>query len=133
MHCHFCSGVFSSAVLSATVNRFRRVCGALVAVLVLGALIANPAAESAPGPQSCGLYTTSQGDFALVVQSGNVTCQEARGVFDRMFAGQATSITRNGSMIDAYKCVGNPAGIYSETGVLSYCEGNGARFELRNP
>lgn len=82
---------------------------------------------------SCGLYGTGQGDFALVVQSGSVTCEEAREVFDHIFAGKGTPIARNGSIVDGYECVGNPAGAYRETGILNYCEGNSARFELRNP
>ena len=48
-----------------------------------------------------------------------------------------TSATRkprsHGAMVDGYDCVGNPYGVYGETGVLSHCDGNSAHFELSDP
>jgi hypothetical protein len=103
-------------------------------VLLVGLTIAHsPTAAADPGPQPCGPYTTNQGNFALAVTAGSVSCQQARGVFDDFFAGRGTQTARNGSTVDGFACVGNPAGAYQVTGVLSFCDGSGAHIELRNP
>ncbi|CAM2740948.1 VWA domain-containing protein [Skermania piniformis] len=95
-----------------------------------GCALEQASSTSTEGWQSCGLYRTDQGEFELVVQPAD-RCAEAREVFDRMFAGDGVPVARNAVVIDAYTCVGNPAGAASETGVLSYCEYHQARFELR--
>ena len=114
-------------------NWIARICSALFAAPALFAVVNIPAAQSAAGQQSCGLHGTNQGSFALVVQSGALTCQQARAVFDDMFAGKGTQTSRNGSAVDGYACTGNPAGAFHDTGVLSFCDGNGVHLELRNP
>jgi len=54
-----------------------------------------------------------------------------RIVIDDDMAGKGTKTARNASTVDGWNCVGNPAGIYSETGVLSYCESPpNARIEI---
>ena len=103
--------------------------------LALGGMMVGVAPEAAAGPVfNPAEYQTDQGNFALVVRSGDgVTCQQARGVFDDWFAGKGTETARNGATVDGYACTGNPAGAHHESGILSYCEGNGAYFSLRNP
>jgi hypothetical protein len=50
---------------------------------------------------------------------------------DDDMAGKGTKPSRNGSTVDGWNCFGNPAGVYSETGVLSYCESPpNARIEI---
>lgn len=50
---------------------------------------------------------------------------------DDCFAGKGTPFARNGSTVDGWQCVGNPAGTYSETGILDYCESPpNARIEI---
>jgi hypothetical protein len=43
-------------------------------------------------------------------------------IMDDDLAGKGTRTARNASTVDGWNCVGNPGGIYSETGVLSWCE-----------
>lgn len=86
--------------------------------------------------QSCGLRNEQGSDRpdgnAMLVATG-ATCAQASAVFDDWAAGKGTPYARNGATVDGYNCVGNPAGVYSQTGVLSYCDGSGAHFELRDP
>jgi hypothetical protein len=92
----------------------------------------SPVAEAAT---KCGSYTPplNQGSFNLVVTAGSISCAQARSILDDNFAGKATPTSRNTGDVDGYSCSGNPAGIFSETGVLSYCEANGVHFELQTP
>jgi len=106
---------------------------AVPALLIGGAIIAvAPLAHA----QTCGLRYVQGSDRpdkqAALIANG-VTCEQARAVFDDLFSGKGNSYARNGSMVDGYNCVGNPGGVYSQTGVLSYCDGNGAHIELRDP
>lgn len=87
---------------------------------------------------SCGLYqlpaalaSSNPGSFALVVTSGQIDCSQARAILADQAAGKGTPILRNSAAVDGYTCVGNPGGTYSETGVLSYCEAGGVRFEVQ--
>jgi hypothetical protein len=98
-----------------------------------GCRLATATPSATPGPQQCGLYKTDQGDYALVVQSGSASCDTARTLFDRMFRGEGKSLSRQSVQIDDYKCTGNSAGAFDETGVLSYCEQVGIRIQLRKP
>ena len=95
-------------------------------------VLESPIAEAAT---RCGSYTPpgNQGSFDLVVTAGSISCAQARGILDDNFAGKATPTSRNSGDVDGYSCVGNPSGIFSETGVLSYCEANGVHFELQTP
>lgn len=109
---------------------------AIVPVLMLGATVIAVAPQAQA--QSCGVYSlppqisqSNPGTFMLSVRSGDVSCQQARQVMDDDMAGKGTKTARNASTVDGWNCVGNPAGIYSETGVLSYCESPpNARIEI---
>src|ERR1700724_3339785 len=99
-----------------------------------GTLIAGaPQAQA----QACGAYPLpSQGaaskpaTFTLVV-AGGVTCEQDHGIFDDWFAGKGVKTARNASTDDGWNCVANPAGVYDETGVLSWCESSPNRIEIR--
>ena len=103
------------------------------ALLMGGAIIAiAPSAQA----QTCGLRYdegSNRPDKQAALIANGVTCERARAVFDDFFSGKGTSYARNGAMVDGYNCVGNPGGVYGETGVLSHCDGNGPHFELRDP
>lgn len=113
-----------------------RIVTAATAFVMFGAsaaaIITAPLAEAS---SECGSYTPpiNQGSFTLVITQGAVTCAQARGILDDNFAGKGTPTARNAATVDGYDCVGNPAGTFSETGVLSYCEADGVHFELRRP
>ncbi|MGN6336506.1 hypothetical protein [Mycobacterium sp.] len=107
---------------------------ATLAMLVLGgAVVATaPVAQA----QSCGLrYVegSNRPDMNAALIANGVTCERAGVVFDDLFAGKGDHYARNGVTVDGYNCVGNPAGVYGQTGVLNYCDGGGAHFELRDP
>lgn len=109
---------------------------AAAALSVFGAAAATTLVAPVAGASTdCGLYTPplNQGSFNLVITQGTVACAQARGVLDDNFAGKGTPTARNAGTVDGYLCTGNPAGIYSETGVLSFCDANGVHFELRKP
>jgi hypothetical protein len=107
----------------------KRHCHALVPALLLGMGGAVVAVAPQAQAQTCGAYSlppglaeSNPGTFTLTVRSGDVSCQQARQVMDDDMAGKGTKTARNGSTVDGWNCVGNPAGVYSETGVLSFCE-----------
>ena len=91
----------------------------------------------APQAQTCGVYSLpprlaqgNPGTFILNVR-GEVSCQQARTIMNDWNAGKGTQTARNASTVDGWDCVGNPAGVYGETGVLSYCESpSSARIEI---
>ena len=109
-----------------------------LALLMGGTGIALAPPALADQLQSCGAYQLSPaaaagnpGTFVLAIRGTN--CQQARLVMSDWDAGKGTKTARNASTVDGYNCVGNPGGIYDETGELSYCEGNGAYFAIRKP
>ncbi len=109
---------------------------AAAALFMLGAAASATALIPVAGASTdCGSYTPpiNQGSFNLTVTQGAITCAQARGVLDDNFAGKATPTARNAGTVDGYLCTGNPAGVFSETGVLSFCDANGVHFELRKP
>jgi hypothetical protein len=108
------------------------------ATLTVFGAVALPAIDipTAAASTNCGSYTpvqAHQGDFNLVITTGNIGCAHARTILDDWDAGKGTQIARNGSEVDGYLCTGNPAGAYSDTGVLSFCDANGVHFELQKP
>jgi hypothetical protein len=111
---------------------------ALFPALLLGVSGAVMAVAPQAQAQTCGVYSlppqlaqSNPGTFTLSVRSGDVSCQQARQVMDDDMAGKGTKTARNASTVDGWNCVGNPAGVYSETGVLSYCESpSNARIEI---
>ena len=103
---------------------------------MMGAATATAALAPVAGASTdCGPYTPplNQGSFKLIVPHGGISCAQARGVLDDECAGKATPAARNAGTVDGYLRTENPAGIYSETGVLSFCDGNGDHFELCKP
>jgi hypothetical protein len=108
----------------------------IVPGLVLGATMVGIAPTPVAQAQFCGLRhsdgSTRPDKNAALIANG-VTCEQASAVFNDWFGGKGTQTARNAATVDGYDCVGNPGGVYSQTGVLSYCDGNGAHFELRDP
>lgn len=114
---------------------------AAIPALMGGAIITvAPQAQAGPVFQSCGAYQlpaesarVNPGPHALIVRQGDgVSCGQAHGVFDDLFSGKGTrTASRNVSMVDGYQCTGSFGAEYTETGVLTYCEGNGVWFSIR--
>jgi hypothetical protein len=131
------SGLRSAKGSNTAMGHTRRGSAALFSMVgllaVAGLVLPSPIAGAAT---DCGSYTPpqlNQGSFNLVIGSGNIDCSQARAVLADWDAGKGTQTSRNGSNVDGYACTGNPAGVYSETGVLSFCDAGGAHLELQKP
>ncbi|WP_082778026.1 serine/threonine protein kinase [Tsukamurella pseudospumae] len=91
-----------------------------------------PVTTAVSGPKACGTYSraTVPGSYSLSVTKGAVTCASARQTMTDFYDGKGTNKARSYADVGIYLCWWNSAGEIDRTGVVSYCEGGGARFEV---
>lgn len=119
-------------------NDIRRILVGAVAAVSAGAGVVGVSTALAPPADAvtnCGTYTRTTASQTntktLVIVSGNISCRQARLVFDDMYAGKGTRLNRQQSAIGKYVCTGNSGGAVDQTGVNSYYTAPGIRIELR--
>ncbi|KXP00783.1 serine/threonine protein kinase [Tsukamurella pseudospumae] len=91
-----------------------------------------PTTTTVAGPKACGTYSrpTVPGSYSLSVTKGSVTCASARQTMTDFYDGKGTNKARSYADVGIYLCMWNSAGEIDRTGIVSYCEGGGSRFEV---
>ena len=91
-----------------------------------------PTTTTVAGPKACGTYSrpTVPGSYSLSVTKGSVTCASARQTMTDFYDGKGTNNARSYADVGIYLCMWNSAGEIDRTGIVSYCEGGGSRFEV---
>lgn len=82
----------------------------------------NPTPPSSAVEQSCGTYAADDSNFNLVVVSGTISCQEARGILETI---------DSGGISPAFVCINSSDSEFEQTGLKRWCGYHDTRFELR--